>query len=111
MPTKRQNAPPAPPTTDPPAAASARERPSFSRATSTTPLAQRARQGAAPAKARGGANAVASKNPETAARRSRALAPRPTGMVLHTAEGLRKYVTAGERDAFLREAEQAGRAV
>src|SRR3954452_3612537 len=32
-------------------------------------------------------------------------------MGLHTAEGLRKYLTAGEREAFLREAEQADRAV
>ena len=33
------------------------------------------------------------------------------GMRLHTADGARKYLTAGERDAFLREAEQADRAV
>ncbi len=32
-------------------------------------------------------------------------------MGLHTAEGLRKYLTAGERDAFLRAAEQADRTV
>src|SRR3954447_1318792 len=32
-------------------------------------------------------------------------------MGLHTADGLRKYLTAGERDGFLREAEQADRAV
>ena len=32
-------------------------------------------------------------------------------MALHTADGLRKYLTAGERDAFLREAERADRAV
>ncbi len=32
-------------------------------------------------------------------------------MGLHTAEGLRKYLTAGERDAFLRDAEQADRTV
>ena len=34
--------------------------------------------------------------------------PRPTpqtGMQLHTADGGRKYLTAGERDAFLRQAE------
>ncbi len=30
-------------------------------------------------------------------------------MQLHTAEGARKYLTAGERDAFLKAAEQAGR--
>src|SRR3954452_11936559 len=32
-------------------------------------------------------------------------------MGLHTAEGLRKYLTAGEREAFLREAELADRDV
>jgi integrase len=32
-------------------------------------------------------------------------------MGLHTADGLRKYLTAGERDGFLREAERADRAV
>ena len=37
-------------------------------------------------------------------------APR-TGLQLHTADGSRKYVTAGERDAFLRAAEQADRPV
>ena len=36
---------------------------------------------------------------------------RSTGMGLHTAEGLRKYVTAGEREAFLGEADRADRAV
>jgi integrase/recombinase XerD len=36
-------------------------------------------------------------------------APRQTGMGLHTTEGLRKYLTAGERDAFLREADRAVR--
>ena len=30
---------------------------------------------------------------------------------MHTADGSRKYVTAGERDAFLRAAEQADRPV
>ena len=39
------------------------------------------------------------------------VAARSTGMGLHTVEGLRKYVTAGEREAFLREADQADRAV
>ena len=33
------------------------------------------------------------------------------GMRLHTAEGARKYLTAGERDAFLRQAELAPREV
>src|SRR4051812_17867943 len=45
------------------------------------------------------------------ARSSRAPAPRQAGMGLHTAEGLRKYLTAGEREAFLRDAERADRAV
>ncbi len=34
-----------------------------------------------------------------------------TGMTLHTAEGARKYLTAGERGAFLRTAEQTDRQV
>ncbi len=34
-----------------------------------------------------------------------------TGLQLHTADGLRKYLTASERDAFLRAAEQADRPV
>ncbi len=41
-------------------------------------------------------------------------APSPSpqaGMQLHTADGARKYLTAGERDAFLREAERADRTV
>ena len=37
-------------------------------------------------------------------------APRQSGMALHTAERLRKYLAAGEREAFLWEAEQAHRA-
>lgn len=32
-------------------------------------------------------------------------------MGLHTVEGLRKYLTAGEREAFLREADRADQAV
>lgn len=40
-----------------------------------------------------------------------AKAPPPAGMQLHTADGARKYLTAGERDAFLRAAEQADRQV
>ena len=41
-----------------------------------------------------------------------ALVPvRSTGMGLHTVEGLRKYVTAGEREAFLSDADRADRAV
>jgi hypothetical protein len=34
-----------------------------------------------------------------------------TGMPLHTVDGIRKYLTAGERDAFLRAAEHADRLV
>jgi integrase/recombinase XerD len=34
-----------------------------------------------------------------------------TGMTLHTADGARKYLTTSERDAFLRFAEAADRAV
>jgi len=37
--------------------------------------------------------------------------PQSTGMQLYTPEGARKYLTAAERDAFLREANLAGRAV
>src|SRR5689334_8529796 len=38
--------------------------------------------------------------------------PRPhAGMALLTADGARKYLTTGERDAFLRAAEQADRQV
>ena len=36
---------------------------------------------------------------------------RQTGMGLHTADGARKYLTAGEREIFLREAELADRTV
>jgi len=43
---------------------------------------------------------------------AKAISPTPqTGMRLHTADGARKYLTAGERDAFLREAELADRQV
>ena len=48
------------------------------------------------------------------ARKSRAEAPSPApqvGMQLHTADGTRKYLTAGERDAFLRQADLADRPV
>ncbi len=37
--------------------------------------------------------------------------PSPAGLRLPTADGARKYVTASEREAFLREAEQADRLV
>ena len=35
----------------------------------------------------------------------------PVGMQLHTLDGARKYLTAGERVSFLREAERAARSV
>jgi hypothetical protein len=45
-------------------------------------------------------------------RHAEALSPAPqVGMQLHTADGTRKYLTAGERDAFLREADLADRPV
>ena len=51
------------------------------------------------------------KPPRKAAKRARP-APRPqAGMALHTADGARKYLTVGERDAFLRAAEHADRQV
>ena len=37
------------------------------------------------------------------------MTPVQTGMQLHTPDGARKYLTAGERDAFLRASEQADR--
>ena len=44
--------------------------------------------------------------------RVRPPSPLPSsGMRLHTVDGARKYLTAGERDAFLRAAEQADRHV
>ena len=51
--------------------------------------------------------------PKAVAKRSaKTSAPAPqTGMQLHTADGGRKYLTAGERDAFLRQAELADRSV
>ncbi len=46
------------------------------------------------------------------ARRAGGPSPAPqTGMLLHTADGTRKYLTADERDAFLREADLADRPV
>ena len=36
---------------------------------------------------------------------------RSTGIGLHTVEGLRKYVTAGEREAFLRETDRIDRTI
>jgi len=45
--------------------------------------------------------------------RPKVIAPAPpsAGMQLHTVDGARKYLTAGERDAFLRAAEQADRTI
>jgi len=48
----------------------------------------------------------------TVAGKSPAASPKPqAGMALHTATGARKYLTAGERDAFLRQANLAERPV
>jgi integrase len=41
----------------------------------------------------------------------KAALPSPAGLRLYTADGARKYVTAGERETFLREAERADRLV
>jgi len=52
--------------------------------------------------------------PSNSTRKGRGRLPSPapqTGMQLHTADGIRKYLTADERDRFLREAERADRAV
>jgi integrase/recombinase XerD len=63
---------------------------------------------------------LAAKTPKSSVRvsASKAVAKRlanppapQTGMQLHTADGGRKYLTAGEREAFLRQAEQADRTV
>jgi len=66
---------------------------------------------ARPVKAR--ARALPSRTRQGAARPGPGIpkAPAPAGMALHTADGARKYLTAGERDAFLREAERAERTV
>ena len=76
-------------------------------------------------KATGNVAAVRHAQATTPAKRVRAItkedarkrcveAPSPapqTGMQLHTADGTRKYLTAGERDAFLRQADLADRPV
>jgi integrase len=52
--------------------------------------------------------------PPDGAQKSRTEPPSPapqSGKQLHTADGIRKYLTAVERDAFLREAEMADRPV
>lgn len=57
--------------------------------------------------------------PATVRRRTRPAAPKApapspapqTGMALHTAEGARKYLTAGERTDFLHEADRADRSI
>ncbi len=67
-------------------------------------LPSRTRQGAA----HPGPSATSSKAPSPPPQ----TAPVPqAGMQLHTLDGARKYLTAGERDAFLREAERADRQV
>jgi integrase/recombinase XerD len=66
---------------------------------------------------RSGRHAAASGSPARA--RSAVPGPRPkaplpspvTGMRLYTPDGARKYVAAGERDTFLREAERADRQI
>ena len=75
-----------------------------------TPSPVTAAKAAAP-KARASRPAPPSTKP-----RSRSAPPSPTpavssSMGLHTADGARKYLTAGEREAFLREAELADRQV
>jgi integrase len=68
-------------------------------------------QGAAKARPTVAKSAGSARKAAKAAKNPGASGPRQTGMGLHTADGLRKYLTAGERDGFLREAERAGRAV
>jgi integrase/recombinase XerD len=52
------------------------------------------------------------KSPRKRSRRRAKPAPRPqVGMTLHTVDGARKYLTTGERDAFLRAAERSDRQV
>lgn len=76
----------------------------MSKVPATTLTKQTARRGASSPKPR---QSRAASAPGTTA----PVAARSTGMGLHTVEGLRKYVTAGEREAFLREADRADRAV
>lgn len=58
------------------------------------------------------ARARPSRTRQGAARPGPGIPPAPAaGMQLHTADGARKYLTAGERDAFLRAAELADRQV
>jgi integrase/recombinase XerD len=52
------------------------------------------------------------RTPKAGAALGKVPAPAPqVGMQLHTGDGLRKYLTAGERDAFLRAAERADQPV
>jgi hypothetical protein len=55
--------------------------------------------------------AAKSTSPANAAAKKAASPPPQTGMALHTIDGARKYLTAGEREAFLREADLADRQV
>src|SRR5690349_4369112 len=98
---KRRNRPSPPPRPGPLETVPARARPSASRKAPATPEAK-ARPGAS--KVRPGLATAPARATETNGRR-------PAGMGLHTSEGLRKYLTSAERDAFLGEAERADRAV
>ena len=73
-------------------------------------------QASRPAKAKGKARAGAPPPPPRQGRagpgpgiRKAPISTPSTGVRLYTADGSRKYVTAGERDAFLNEAERADR--
>src|SRR4051794_20320196 len=106
MPTKRRNTPPPLPDPGPPAAAPASGRPSSRRKARTTPAPQADPEPRRAAAQNGawisGGKGAGPRNAIGGARNSSASAPRQAGMGLHTADGLRKYLTAGERDGFLR---------
>ena len=71
----------------------------------TRPAEREARARALPSRSRQG-----SASPGPGISSPKAPAPH-AGTQLHTADGARKYLTAGERDAFLRAAERADRQV
>jgi integrase/recombinase XerD len=54
---------------------------------------------------------IRSPRQKAAAKRIKSARRTQTGMTLHTMDGARKYLTTGERDAFLRAAEHADRQV
>ena len=115
MPPKHPKTPPPPPDPGPAAAAPARKQTRSSRKVSSgagrRPDAEAGLR-TAPAKTRSGrAGNTGSRQAGASARTTAKTTGRPAGIGLHTAEGLRKYLTAGERDSFLREAERADRAV